>query len=102
MGRLAYIVGLALAVAAFGGFTFRPGGRWGLGRERQAWDSKAVLSIAVTFILIIATGYLGSFIVLVPEAQTSNLSRTSVFSSVSSSLAIPLLSQCRLLTDSPI
>ncbi len=69
-GRLAYIVGLALAVCAFGGFTFRPGGRWGIGREHQAWDAKAVQSIPVTFILVIGTGCLGSFIVLVPEAQT--------------------------------
>ncbi|MEU7904948.1 ATP-binding protein [Actinoplanes sp. NPDC049118] len=69
-GRLAYLVGFVLAIVAFGGFTFRPGGRWGLGRERQAWDVKAVLSIPLTFILITAAGYLGSFIVLVPEAQT--------------------------------
>src|SRR5262245_25074565 len=69
-GRLAYVVGLALAISAFGGFTFRPGGRWGLGRERQAWDSKAILSIPLTFVLIIVTGYLGSFVVLVPGAQT--------------------------------
>jgi PAS domain S-box-containing protein len=69
-GRLATLVGYGLAIVAFGGLTFRPGGRWGLGRERQAWDAKAVLSIPITFILIIVSGYLGSFIVLVPEAQT--------------------------------
>ena len=69
-GRFAYVVGLGLAVSAFGGFTFRPGGHWGVGRERQAWDSKAVLSIPLTFVLIIVTGYIGSFIVLVPGAQT--------------------------------
>ncbi len=69
-GRLAYGAGAVLAIAAFGGFTFKPGGRWALGRERQAWDAKAILSIPLTFCLIIATGYLGSFIVLVPEAQT--------------------------------
>ncbi len=69
-GRFAYIIGLALAVSAYGGFTFKPGGRWGPGREHQAWDTKAVLSIPVTFVLIIATGYIGSFIVLVPGAQT--------------------------------
>jgi PAS domain S-box-containing protein len=69
-GRFAYVVGLGLAVSAFGGFTFRPGGHWGIGRERQAWDSKAVLSIPLTFVLIILTGYVGSFIVLVPGAQT--------------------------------
>src|SRR5262245_7727178 len=69
-GTFAYIVGLALAIAAFGGFTFRLGGGWGLGRERQAWDAKAIISIPVTFLLILSTGYLGSFIVLVPGAQT--------------------------------
>src|SRR4051812_760361 len=69
-GRFAYIVGIFLAAAAFGGFTFRLGGGWGLGRERQAWDVKAILGIPVTFISILATGYLGSFIVLVPGAQT--------------------------------
>src|SRR5688572_31458413 len=69
-GRFAYFVGFALAVAAFGGFTFRLGARWGLGRERHAWDDRAVLSIPLTFVLIVVTGYLGSFIVLVPGAQT--------------------------------
>jgi PAS domain S-box-containing protein len=69
-GRFAFIVGCFLAVAAFGGFTFRLGNGWGLGRERQAWDAKAILSIPITFILILATGYIGSFIVLVPGAQT--------------------------------
>ena len=69
-GRFAYVVGLALAIGAFGGFTLRPGGRWGLGRERQAWDTKAVISIPVTFVAIVLTGYIGSFIVLVPGAQT--------------------------------
>ena len=31
-GRFAYIVGLFLAICAFGGFTFRIGERWGFGR----------------------------------------------------------------------
>ncbi|HVZ80244.1 MAG TPA: PAS domain-containing protein [bacterium] len=69
-GQLAFIIGFALALAAFGGFTFRPGGHWGLGREHQAWDTKALLSIPLTFLLIVLTGYIGSFIVLVPGAQT--------------------------------
>ena len=69
-GRFSYLVGLVLAVCAFGGFTFRIGERWGFGRERQTWDAKAFLSLPLTFVLIIATGYLGSFIVLVPGAQT--------------------------------
>jgi two-component system sensor histidine kinase/response regulator len=69
-GRLAYAICALLAILAFGGFTLRPGGRWGLGREWQAWDSKAILSIPITFIAIVLTGYLGSFVVIVPEAQT--------------------------------
>jgi PAS domain S-box-containing protein len=69
-GRFAYIVGLFLAICAFGGFTFRIGGRWGFGRTRQTWDAKSFLSLPLTFVLIIAGGYIGSFIVLVPGAQT--------------------------------
>ena len=69
-GRFAYVVGLFLAICAFGGFTFRIGEHWGFGRERQTWDTKAFLSMPLTFVLIIATGYIGSFIVLVPGAQT--------------------------------
>ena len=69
-GRFSYLVGLALAVCAFGGFTFRVGERWGFGRERQTWDAKALLSMPFAFALVIASGYIGSFIVLVPGAQT--------------------------------
>ena len=68
--RFSYIVGLVLAVCAFGGFTFRIGEQWGFGRARQTWDAKAFLSMPLTFVLVIASGYLGSFIVLVPGAQT--------------------------------
>ena len=68
--RFSYIVGLVLAICAFGGFTFRIGERWGFGRERQAWDAKAFLCIPLTFVLIIATGYIGSFVVLGTGAQT--------------------------------
>jgi hypothetical protein len=35
-GRFSYFLGFALAIFAFGGFTFRPGGSWRFGRERQA------------------------------------------------------------------
>ena len=63
--RFSYIVGLVLAICAFGGFTFRIGEQWGFGRERQTWDAKAFLSLPLTFVLIIATGYIGSFIVFV-------------------------------------
>jgi two-component system, sensor histidine kinase and response regulator len=69
-GRFGYLLGFVLMVCAFGGLTFRPGGRWGLGRERQTWDAKALRSLILTFVVILGTGYLGSFIVLVPGAQT--------------------------------
>ncbi len=69
-GRFSYLVGFCLAVSAFCGFTFRIGEHWGFGRARQRWDTKAFLSMPLTFVLIIATGYIGSFIVLVPGAQT--------------------------------
>jgi len=69
-GRFAYIVGLFLAISAFGGFTFRIGERWGFGRVRHAWDAKAFLTMPLMFVLIVAAGYIGSFIVLVPGAQT--------------------------------
>jgi hypothetical protein len=31
-GQFSYVVGLALAICAFGGFTFRIGEGWGFGR----------------------------------------------------------------------
>ena len=70
LGRFSYIVGLFLAFCAFGGFTFRIGNHWGFGRTRQTWNVHAFLSVPLTFVLIIASGYIGSFIVLVPGAQT--------------------------------
>jgi C4-dicarboxylate-specific signal transduction histidine kinase len=69
-GRFAYIVGLGLAICAFGRFTFRIGNHWGFGRERQTWDERAFLAIPLTFILIVVSGYAGSFVVLVEGAQT--------------------------------
>ena len=69
-GRFSYVVGLFLAICAFCGFTFRIGDHWGFGRARQRWDTKAFLSIPLTCVLIIVAGYIGSFIVLVPGAQT--------------------------------
>jgi len=79
-GGLGYLVGLVLMVAAYAGLTVRPNGRWGLGQTRQSWDSKAMLSMVITFAAIFATGYIGSFIVLVPGAQTfESLKDLSVF-----------------------
>ncbi|MFO1108054.1 MAG: PAS domain-containing protein [Bradyrhizobium sp.] len=69
-GRFSYIVGLFLAACAFLGFTFRIGDHWGFGRARHQWDTKAFLSIPLTCVMIIGFGYVGSFIVLVPGAQT--------------------------------
>ena len=70
-GQSAYLAGFAFAVLAFAGVTLRrEHGRFRLVRDRQVWDVAAVVSVLVTFILILVTGYLGSFIVLVPGAQT--------------------------------
>jgi PAS domain S-box-containing protein len=69
-GLLSFVVGLVLALLAFGGFTLRAGKSLRLGRERQSWDAQAFLSMPLTFVLILASGYLGSFVVLVPGAQT--------------------------------
>jgi signal transduction histidine kinase/DNA-binding response OmpR family regulator len=69
-GRASYLLGLALAIFAFSGFTFRRGGAWRIGRERQRWDAKALLCIPLTFVLVTVAGYVGSFIVIVPGAQT--------------------------------
>ncbi len=79
-GSFGYIVGLVLMFLSFGGLTLRPKGKWGLGREKQTWDLQALLSIPLTFSLIFITGYIGSFIVLVPGAQTfESLKDLSVF-----------------------
>src|SRR5580765_2749677 len=69
-GRSAYAIGYVLMVCAYAGLTFAPAGHWAFGRERQAWDGQAFLSIALTFVLVSVSGYAGSFVVLVPEAQT--------------------------------
>ena len=59
-GQAAYLVGFGLAVLAFGGFTLRPRGRLGLGREQLAWDARAVVSIPITFIAIRASTTFGT------------------------------------------
>src|SRR5215510_13547701 len=69
-GRFSYFIGLVLAVCAYSGFTFRVGEQWKFGRQRQTWDAKAFLSVPLTMVLVIATGYLGSFVVFVQGAQT--------------------------------
>lgn len=79
-GSFGFIVGLIIMVFAFGGFTFRTGNRWALGREWQAWDEKSLYSILISFVLIFITGYIGSFFVLVSGAQTfESLKDLSVF-----------------------
>ncbi|MBA5686628.1 ATP-binding protein [Rugamonas apoptosis] len=79
-GGLGYLLGFVLMLCAFGGITLRPDGRWGLGFTRQNWDSKAMASVVITFAAIFVTGYIGSFIVLVPGAQTfESLKDLSVF-----------------------
>ena len=56
-GRVSYLLGFALALFAFAGFTFRRGGEWRIGRQRQRWDATALLSIPLTFVLVTLTGW---------------------------------------------
>jgi two-component system sensor histidine kinase/response regulator len=69
-GRLGYLLGVALMLCAFANLTFAPGGRWGLARQRQTWNARALAAAMITFAAIFVTGYIGSSIVLVPGAQT--------------------------------
>ncbi|MFA9217633.1 MAG: ATP-binding protein [Sphingomonadaceae bacterium] len=79
-GGFAYLLGLLLMLLAYAGLVLKPHGRWGLGMARQIWDTRALLSAVITFAAIFLTGYLGSFIVLVPGAQTfESLKDLSVF-----------------------
>ncbi|NRR28954.1 response regulator [Oxalobacteraceae bacterium] len=79
-GGFAYLLGLLLMASAFAGVTGARGGHWGLGRLRQSWDQRALLSMAITFAAVFISGYLGSAIVLVPGAQTfESLKDLSVF-----------------------
>jgi len=79
-GGLAYLLGFVLMLAAYAGLTIKPHGRWGLGFSHQSWDNRALLSAVITFAAIFVTGYIGSFIVLVPGAQTfESLKDLSVF-----------------------
>ena len=95
-GRLAYFIGLLLALFAFGGFSFTPRGRWGLGRIRQNWDSRALLCAGLTFAAVPLAGWLGSQIVLVEGAQTfESLKDLAVF------LAIVLFGYPALLAVPP-
>lgn len=75
-----FIVGLVLMFFAYGGYTLRPGNKWGIGREWQAWDGVSFLSMGVTFFAIWISGFIGSSFVLVPGAQTfESLKDLSVF-----------------------
>ncbi len=95
-GRLAYILGLLLALCAYGGFTFRPRGQWGLGRIRQSWDGRALMAMGITFAAVPLAGWLGSSIVLVEGAQTfESLKDVAVF------LAIVLFGYPALLAVPP-
>lgn len=79
-GSFGYIIGFILMIFAFGGFTFNTGNGFSLGRERQAWDDKTVLSMGISFWLIWFSGFIGSYFVLVPGAQTfESLKDVAVF-----------------------
>lgn len=79
-GSFAFIIGLVLMILAYGGFTLRTGDNWSFGRESQAWDEKSLIAMGISFVTIFITGYIGSFFVLVPGAQTfESLKDLSVF-----------------------
>lgn len=79
-GSFGFVAGFIIMLLAYGGFTFRQGEQWGFGREWHSWDKKSVLSIGISFVLILITGQIGSTIVLVPGAQTfESLKDLSVF-----------------------
>ncbi|EMO04859.1 hypothetical protein LEP1GSC116_3094 [Leptospira interrogans serovar Icterohaemorrhagiae str. Verdun HP] len=79
-GFLGWIVGLFFMISAFTGFRLKISNGIGFKREIQFWDTQALLSIPFTFVFIFITGYLGSFVVLVPGAQTfESLKDLSVF-----------------------
>lgn len=79
-GSFGFIVGFVLMLSAFTGFSLKLESGFGIRREVQFWNTQALLSIPFTFVLIFITGYLGSFIVLVPGAQTfESLKDLSVF-----------------------
>jgi signal transduction histidine kinase/ActR/RegA family two-component response regulator len=59
-GRISYLLGFVLMLCAYGS----------LARMRQSWNGKALAGALITFTSIFIGGYLGSFIVLVPGAQT--------------------------------
>lgn len=79
-GQAAFIVGVCFMFCAYSGFTPRPGGKWGFGWQRSTWDSTAFYSVLITFVLVISSGFAGSFFVIVPGAQTfESLKDLSVF-----------------------
>ncbi|EKO62247.1 PAS domain S-box protein [Leptospira kirschneri str. H2] len=79
-GLLGWIVGFFFMISAFTGFRLKISNGIGFKREIQFWDTQALLSIPFTFVFIFITGYLGSFVVLVPGAQTfESLKDLSVF-----------------------
>ncbi len=67
-------------ILAYSGLTFRTGKRWAIGIRRFTWDSKSLVSMLITFLMVVVMGYVGSTIVLVPGAQTfESLKDLSVF-----------------------
>ncbi|EMI72380.1 PAS domain-containing protein [Leptospira noguchii] len=79
-GFLGWVIGFFFMISAFTGFRLKITNGIDFKREIQFWDTQALLSIPFTFVFIFITGYLGSFIVLVPGAQTfESLKDLSVF-----------------------
>ncbi|MCP4117871.1 MAG: hypothetical protein GY737_21215 [Desulfobacteraceae bacterium] len=70
LGPVGFVLGLLLAIAAFGGFTFYVNGRWCVAREYYRPDNRFIVSIALTIVLMLGGGFVGRNIWLVPGAQS--------------------------------
>lgn len=79
-GRFSFLLGSIISIFAFTGFTFRNGKTFRISREVWNWNLTSFYWFLITFVSIFLTGYLGSFIVLIPGAQTlESLKDLSVF-----------------------
>ncbi len=79
-GPVGFAIGVLLALATYGGFTFYVNGRWCVAREHYRPDNRFIVSIALTIVLMLGGGFVGRNIWLVPGAQSlESISDLSVF-----------------------
>lgn len=69
-GPVGFALGLLLALATYGGFTFYVNGRWCVAREHYRLDNRFIVSMALTIVLMMGGGFVGRNIWLVPGAQS--------------------------------